>query len=80
MNGKAILKKALRHDVEIELDGVQIAALFWELDDSEQAQFFNSIGMVDRLPFQLQFVTDCGVLNQAGRAAMERIGEYGPAQ
>ena len=77
MDGKATIKRTVKHDVEMLIGGVQVAELFWQLDAVEQAEFFNSLGMVKELPMQLQYVTDSAILEPKGRQAMKRIGEYG---
>ena len=73
-DGKAVVKR--RTNVELSFDGVQVAQLFWQLDGDEQAEFFNSLGLVDKLPMQLQSVADSKLLASCGRLAMSRIGEY----
>jgi len=72
----AILSRTIPQEVEILLSGSEVAELFWDLDDHDQAEFFNYIGRLNCLPFQLQAVTDCGTLMPEGRAAMAKFGEY----
>jgi hypothetical protein len=61
-----------------ELDPKTIAEAFWELDQSEQARFFNHLDKIAdyRFPFQLQSITDDHGLTLAGRRVMQSIGEY----
>jgi len=73
---KATLDKIIPHAVAIELGGSEIADLFWNLCEREQAEFFNQLATFKPLPFQLQSVTDSDELTDAGRCAMGRIGEY----
>lgn len=79
-DGSATYKKTIPHTVEIKFDGATLAMLFWELGSDQQAMFFNELGFeADRLPFQLQAVTDCEKLMPRGRTVMHRIGEYAEA-
>lgn len=73
----ATLRKTIPHEVEIRLTGEEVADLFWNMDEKEQSAFFNRLGRFSGLPMQLQYVTDCSHLDQHGRHAMTRIGEYG---
>jgi hypothetical protein len=73
---KAMLRLTIPHQVAIPLSGAEIADLFWDLDDHEQAEFFNQLAKKDRLALQLQAVTDSENLTIAGRVVMNRIGEY----
>ncbi len=72
----ATLNATIPHQVEIPLSGTDIAKLFWQLDNFQQADFFNRLWEFEKLPFQLQAVTDSENLNLSGRLAMEKIGEY----
>lgn len=63
-------------EVTTYLGGIEIADLFWDLDEDEQAKFFNCIGAKPKLMFQLQFVTDSKELSVVGRNAMAFIGDY----
>lgn len=74
MNAKLIYQH--KQDIPIEIDGPTLADLFWDMDAEEQARFFNRMGHYQKLPMQLQHVTDHEKLAGAGRAAMKRIGEY----
>ena len=70
------LKRTIPHEVEITLDGMTIADLFWELDEKGQAEFFNRLAEKALLTMQLQAVTTSGTLSPAGRRVMALIGEY----
>lgn len=75
-NRLAAAKKTV--EVEIFLNGAEIADLFWQLDGDQQAIFFNVLAAKaqSKLPFQMQFVTDSKELNAFGRSAMDTIGNY----
>lgn len=64
--------------VEIRPSPEELADVFWSMDADEQAFFFNRLGESSRarLCFQLQYVTDSDCLDEAGRYAMQKIGEY----
>jgi hypothetical protein len=72
----ATLTRTIPHDVVIDLTGDQVAALFWDLDATDQARFFNWLDDCERLPFQLQAVTNSSRLQPAGRSVMRTIGDY----
>lgn len=67
---------------EFTLTPEELAAEFWKMGHDDQAWFFNALGKraSHRLPFQLQYVQDCGLLTQEGRYAMSVIGDYSEAQ
>jgi hypothetical protein len=70
------LRKTIPHEVEIPLTGTDIAELFWSLDETAQAEFFNHLGTKDFLCMQLHALMVCDELSNTGRTAMQRIGEY----
>jgi hypothetical protein len=74
--GTAILNRNLEHKVSIEIIGRELAELFWQMDASEQAEFFNKLGDLSMLSFQLQAITDSEELNAIGRYGMQLIGVY----
>ena len=56
-----------------------VAREFWDMDSNEQVQFFNELGRIisiEKLPFQLQYVTDSPLLTEEARRIMSTIGEY----
>jgi hypothetical protein len=61
-----------------ELDTETIAEAFWELDQSEQARFFNHLYKIAdyKFPFRHQYITDDHGLTMQGRRVMQHIGEY----
>ena len=65
---------------EFGIYGDEVAELFWELSDRQQAIFFNVLGSKKKLPFQLQYIQDLpqirGGLSDKGKEAMRMIGEY----
>ena len=65
-------------NVTIKMDGGDVAKCFWGLSSRQQAQFFNSLGDLDSGAFamQLQYIMDREELSDAGRRAMEQIGNY----
>jgi hypothetical protein len=73
---QVILKHRVNQPIEIPLSGVEIADLFWQLDQHGQAEFFNRLGSYPRLAFQLQAVTNSARLSEDGSFAMSKIGEY----
>jgi len=54
----------------------EMVEMFWDMDNHQQAEFFNLLNLKPSLPFQLQAVSDCERLNSSGRSAMAKIGEY----
>ena len=72
------IKKTITTDTEIKLTAVEVADLFWMMEDKEQCEFFNRLGEKDKLLYQMQYVTDCDILNTAGRRSMRCIGKYSP--
>ena len=62
---------------KIKLTGGQLAALFWQLDDSEQAEFFSTLastsGSGPALHKQMHAAADKA--DDEGRAVMEIIGD-----
>lgn len=73
------LKKQLLLDIEMNPE--EVAYLFCEMDEKEQARFFNSIA--ERIKkwdmgfiFQMQSVTDCKDLTDEARKIMKEIGDY----
>ena len=75
---KALLKREIKVLTDISISGRELADLFWEMGQDEQAEFFNRLGSFPQLPMQLQAVTDSTKLEIHGRHGMERIGEYAP--
>ncbi len=70
--------------VNIELNPMDLAVEFCEMNEDEQAEFFNLIAKLSKewdVPFifQLQYITDSDVLNSDGRKVMASIGEYSSA-
>jgi hypothetical protein len=64
--------------IKYTVDAVNLAEMFWSMCDEEQAYFFNTLGSISKgnLPMQLQYVSDCGFLEDDGRSAMSLIGDY----
>ena len=64
--------------IDITLAPEQIADLFWNLTDTEQAVFFNTLGEItgSKLPFQLSPMCWSGKLTEKGRYVMSLFGEY----
>jgi len=74
----AIYKHNKNIQEEIELTGTDIAELFWQLGEYDQADFFNHLSTFNKIPMQLQYLTDCPDLDDGGRRVMALIGEYAP--
>lgn len=70
------IKRAM--DISITPTPDELAEVFWSMDSSQQAIFFNRLGEIsgNRFCFQLQAVTDEPGLDANGRRAMQLIGEY----
>jgi len=76
----ALYKHKISHQEEIYLTGLNIAELFWQLNEYDQAEFFNRLSTFGGLPIQLQYLTDCPDLDDGGRRVMALIGEYAPKE
>lgn len=68
-------------EAEIEITAKDIANLFCDLDNEQQAEFFNQISenvskWDHAFCFQLQEVLSCKKLTDAGKKIMSEIGEY----
>jgi len=68
-------------DVDLALTPEELADAFWGMNDTEQARFFNTVGVIAQTEFtdfsmQLAAVTSNDILLGTGRRAMELIGEY----
>lgn len=70
-------------ELEVILTPEELAAEFCNMDDKEQAKFFNEIGNIVQntwtspFVFQLQAVIDSEHLTDDGRYVMQSVGEYG---
>jgi len=74
-----MLKKNI--DVEFKITPIELAEQFCEMWSTEQADFFNAIGIISStwdsdLVFQLQSIVDTGRLDANGINVMRKIGEY----
>lgn len=62
----------------------QIAQMFWDLDDSEQAEFFGSLGAITlatpevywKLDLQMCYASESAKLTPNGARVMELIGGW----
>jgi hypothetical protein len=63
-------------EVRMAVGGTVLARVFWALSAQEQAAFFNFLGTLDCLAFQLHEVARTPGLNVHGRVAMQTIGEH----
>lgn len=73
------MKILINETIELdEIDPETLAEAFWEMDQSQQARFFNHLDKIAdfHFPFQLQSITDDHGLTLAGRRVMQSIGEY----
>lgn len=75
---KAVLPQVIDNGKIVELSPEILAEVFWGLDSSEQARFYNHLDTIAdyKFPFQLQSITDEDGLTLAGRRVMQHIGEY----
>lgn len=74
-----MIQRNVRVGIEVTPD--ELAVEFANMDDSQQATFFNVLAILvstwDRpFCFQLQSVTDNPALTEEGRSIMKQIGEY----
>lgn len=68
-------------NVKLDLTPSEIADLFCDMDNNEQAEFFNKIGSnvqswIHPFVFQLQTVVDTCSLTPEAKQVMFEIGEY----
>lgn len=71
------IHSSLKDHLHTEITPELAAELFWHMDELMQSRFFNEIAAIaDSLPMQLQYLTDCDLLTNDGRAVMRIIGEY----
>ena len=72
-NGVALITMQGR----VELNAAQLAAMFWALDEGQQEQFFNELGLEDEVKFNMQMYAagNSGELNGEGREVLRAIGE-----
>lgn len=68
-------------EIEYNPTPEQLAEEFCALYEEGQSRFFNKIGEIFKntkfsLPMQLQYITDCEILNSEGRHVMGLIGDY----
>lgn len=67
--------------VEVKLTPEDVARLFCQMNNEEQAQFFNEIAEVvetwtQPFAYQLQAIANAPELTQKGRGIMAQIGNY----
>jgi hypothetical protein len=74
------MKILINEPVELEaLTPEMVAEAFWNLDDTEQAKFYNHLALLAddwALSMQMQYLTDNKELSYAGRRVMSKIGDY----
>ena len=63
---------------EVELTPSQLAEEFWNMDDTQQSEFFNKLGDIvknaqGRGLFQLDYIVLSGALRDSGRWVIDRI-------
>jgi hypothetical protein len=70
-------------DFECKITPEELAREFCEMDNVEQAEFFNEIAKIVKLEwssnfcFQLQSIMDSGTLDEGGINIISQFGEYG---
>lgn len=76
-------KPCLRHEatVCVDLDGEDIAKLFFNCDDYQMAQFFNQVAADFEktgasFVMKMEYVSQQSVLSDKGRRVMRAIGDY----
>lgn len=72
------ITKVINVTTSVEFSAEEVAEVFWTMDDTQQAAFFNHLGFISgpKLDLQLSATTNCELLNSDGRRAMRTIGEY----
>ena len=70
--------RCLKGTIDIPVSPETVAEIFWDMDSSEQARFYNHLDKISDylFPFRLQQITDDDGLTLAGRRVMQNIGEY----
>lgn len=60
-------------EVGVDVTPKDLAEVFWEMNNHQQAEFFNHLGDISglRLRGQMRSVRDSGELNELGRRAIE---------
>lgn len=75
----------MKAEIELpQLTPEQLAEMFWQLDDSEQAKFFGSLGAMTlatsdgyaKLDMQMCYVSQSDILTPNGARVMELIGSW----
>jgi len=78
-NQALVIGDALEIEVraKVQLTGGQLAALFWQLADDEQAEFFSTLASTSGggQPLYKQMHAAADKTDDDGRAAMEIIGD-----
>lgn len=67
--------------ISFELTPSDLAEAWTGMNSDEQAEFFNTVARLGKdwggiLPAQLQYLQDNPLLNDAGRNAMQMIGDH----
>jgi len=70
--------KLIKDDKITDATPNDVAEMFWDMNQKEQAAFFNHLDEISdyHFPFQLQAITEDDGLTLAGRRVMQSIGEY----
>ena len=68
-------------EFKVELEPIELAELFWDMNENEMAEFFNSLERISaepsRIAYQFQIVGESSHLSPGGRKVMQLIGAYG---
>jgi hypothetical protein len=70
-------------EIKLDITPYEVARLFCNMNENEQAQFFNEVGEITEREwaspfcFQMASVEKSNYLMDCGRDVMKTIGEYG---
>lgn len=70
------IKREITQETELKITGVQLAQMFWDMDEFDQSEFFNELGTKRFLVMQLEQITNCKALDSDGRHALHKFGQY----
>lgn len=70
----------IKKEIEINIGPSELALLFCEMSDRQQAQFFEEIATIVKtgpvMEWEKQFSMMCDALNDSGIAIIEKFGKY----
>jgi hypothetical protein len=81
--GKRTIKKLKLVETEVEIDVEELAALFCNLDNNEQAEFFNHVSKISEsweaqnaLEEQMRGIADSTALSRRGKYVLGLLGDF----